>query len=102
MDLAAFLNDVLSPILDHPDAFKVDVKAEGRKVEVTLYADPKDRGRIIGKNGRMISSLRTLVKAAGEKAGLTTVNLELYDEDEVPAGTRRDAQEEAGPGPEPR
>ena len=46
-----------------------------------VFADPKDRGRIIGKHGRMISALRTLCKTAGEKAGLV-VNLELDDQDE--------------------
>jgi len=85
MDLEAFLIDVLTPLLDAPEALKVEVKAEGRKADVLIYADPKDRGRIIGKSGRMISSLRLLVKAAGEKAGLHTVNLELFDGDETPA-----------------
>ena len=97
MDFSAFLSDVLTPILDHPQALKVDVKTEGRKIEVMIYADPKDRGRIIGKSGRMISSLRTLVKAAGEKAGLNTVNLELFDEDEEEPHAGRAA---AGHGPE--
>jgi predicted RNA-binding protein YlqC (UPF0109 family) len=86
MDFEAFLTDVLTPMLDHPEALKVEVKAEGRKVDVLVYADPRDRGRIIGKSGRMITSLRTLVKAAGEKAGLNVVNLELYDGDEAPRG----------------
>ena len=82
MDFEAFLIDVLTPILDSPEALRVEVKAEGRKADVLIYADPRDRGRIIGKSGRMISSLRPLVKAAGEKAGLHTVNLELFDGDE--------------------
>jgi predicted RNA-binding protein YlqC (UPF0109 family) len=100
MDFSAFLTDVLSPVMDHPEALKVEVQAEGRKVDVMIYADPRDRGRIIGKSGRMISSLRTLVKAAGEKAGLNTVNLELYDEDEAPGARRGGAEEPAGSGPE--
>ena len=91
MDFEAFLTDVLTPMLDHPEALKVEVKAEGRKVDVLVYADPKDRGRIIGKSGRMISSLRTLVKAAGEKAGLNVVNLELYDGDEAPRSAAPEA-----------
>ena len=82
MDLTAFLTDVLTPILDHPEAFRVETKGEGRKISALIYADPRDRGRIIGKSGRMISSLRTLVKAAGEKAGVHTVDLELFDGDE--------------------
>ena len=95
MDFEAFLSDVLTPILDNPSAFRVDVKAEGRKVEVMIYADPRDRGRIIGKSGRMISSLRLLVKAAGEKAGAHTVNLELFDGDETPGEAQPPRRREA-------
>ena len=81
MNLEAFLKDVLSPMLDHPEALRIDVKESGRKREAVIFAEQVDRGRIIGKSGRMISSLRTLVQAAGEKQGLI-VNLELFDEDE--------------------
>ncbi|MDE3246655.1 MAG: KH domain-containing protein [Acidobacteriota bacterium] len=80
-DFEAFLKDVLSPMLDHPEALRVEVREAGRKREVVIFAEQADRGRIIGKSGRMISSLRTLVQAAGEKQGLV-VNLELFDEDE--------------------
>jgi hypothetical protein len=83
MDITAFLTDVLTPILDHPEAFRVEVKGEGRKLSALIHADPRDRGRIIGKSGRMISSLRTLAKAAGEKAGIHTLDLELFDGDEA-------------------
>jgi uncharacterized protein len=80
VNLEAFLKDVLTPLLDHPEDLRIEVKGEGRKCDVLIHADPRDRGRIIGKSGRMISSLRTLVKAAGEKTG-TFVNLELHEED---------------------
>ncbi|HEX9081081.1 MAG TPA: KH domain-containing protein [Holophagaceae bacterium] len=80
MDLEAFLGDVITPLLDHPDAFRIEITSDGRKRDILVYADPKDRGRIIGKHGRMISALRTLCRTAGDKAGLS-VNLELFDED---------------------
>ena len=82
MNLEAFLRDVLTPLLDHPEALRVEESGEGRRRQVLVYADPQDRGRIIGKHGRMISALRTLVKTAGEKAGLS-VDLELFDGDEA-------------------
>jgi len=89
VDLEAFLKDVLTPLLDHPEQLRVEVSGEGRKREALIFAAQPDRGRIIGKSGRMISSLRTVAKAAGEKAGLF-VNIELSDEDEgkdgAPAG----------------
>jgi predicted RNA-binding protein YlqC (UPF0109 family) len=82
MNLEAFLRDVLTPLLDHPEALRVEVAGEGRRRDVLVFADSRDRGRIIGKHGRMISALRTLCKTAGEKAGLA-VELELDDKDEA-------------------
>lgn len=84
MNLEAFLRDVLTPLLDQPEALRIEVSGEGRKCEVLVHAAPEDRGRIIGKHGRMISALRTLCRAAGDKANLA-VSLELYDGDEQEA-----------------
>lgn len=80
MNVEGFLKDVLAPIVDHPEELRVEVAGDGRKRDVLIHADVRDRGRIIGKSGRMISSLRTVVKAAGEKAGLI-LNVELFEEE---------------------
>jgi len=94
MNLEAFLIDVLSPILDHPEALRIEVKDEGRKRDVFIHAEPKDRGRIIGKSGRMISSLRTLCQAAGEKAGLR-INVEIFEEEDERRAHRPERHEGA-------
>jgi uncharacterized protein len=80
VNVEAFLKDVLTPVLEHPEDLQIEVKGDGKKRDVLIHADARDRGRIIGKSGRMISALRTLVKTAGEKSGLF-INLELYEED---------------------
>jgi predicted RNA-binding protein YlqC (UPF0109 family) len=80
MDLEAFLRDVLAPLLDHPEELGVEISKGGRQMDVFLRARQEDRGRIIGRNGRMISSLRALCSAAGEKQGLR-VNLELREDE---------------------
>jgi hypothetical protein len=80
VNVEAFLKDVLTPLLDCPEDLRIEVQGDGRKRDALIYADARDRGRIIGKSGRMISSLRTLVKAAGEKSGLI-INLELQEDD---------------------
>ncbi|MCL1893779.1 MAG: KH domain-containing protein [Holophagaceae bacterium] len=80
LDLEAFLRDVLTPVLDVPEELSVEINKNGRQVDVFLRACQKDRGRIIGRNGRMISSLRTLCRTAGEKQGLH-INLELLEDD---------------------
>lgn len=80
MDLEAFLKEVLAPVLDFPDQLAIEVEKNGHQVDVSLRAPQTDRGRIIGRNGKMISSLRSLCRAAGDKHGLS-VNLELVEDD---------------------
>jgi len=80
MDLEAFLRDVLAPALDHPEDLGIEMRTGGRQMDVLLRARQEDRGRIVGRNGRMISSLRTLCRAAGEKQGLY-VSLELAEDE---------------------
>ncbi|MDP2875568.1 MAG: KH domain-containing protein [Holophaga sp.] len=94
MNLEAFLLDVLTPILDTPDALRIEVKENGRTMDLFIHADPKDRGRIIGKSGRMISSLRTLCQAAGEKSGLR-VNVEIFEEENERRAHRPDRPDRA-------
>lgn len=91
MDFEAFLKDVLTPALEHPGDLRIEVSGEGRKREVLIHAAPSDRGRVIGKSGRMISSLRTMCKVAGEKAGLQ-IEVEVFDEDgRAPRGRAAEA-----------
>jgi hypothetical protein len=92
MNLEAFLIDVLTPVVEHPDALRIEVKDDGRKRDVFIHAEPKDRGRIIGKSGRMISSLRALCQAAGEKAGLR-INVEIFEEEDERRAHRPDRSE---------
>ena len=49
MDLEAFLKDVLTPLLDHPEQLRVEVSGEGRKREALIFAAQLDRGRIIAE-----------------------------------------------------
>lgn len=79
MNLETFLSGVLRPLVDHPDELRFEVREDGRRRDVRLWANPKDMGRIIGKSGRMIAALRTLCQVAGEKQNLK-VSLEIEEE----------------------
>jgi len=60
-------------LADHPEAVKVSERRGRGKVVYVIEADPEDRGRIIGKKGRVIESIRTLVRAFARRR----VNVEV-------------------------
>lgn len=61
---------LLTNIADHPDDIVVDEQTtEGRTV-LTIHANVEDMGKIIGKSGRIIRSLRDLIKLMAAKQNL--------------------------------
>ncbi len=50
-------------VVDHPEAVRV-TERRGRGVRIYLIEVlPEDKGRIIGRQGRVIEGIRTLVRA---------------------------------------
>ena len=74
----SFIEYILSHILENTDALKVEKKIDelGTLFEVTVHES--DMGRIIGKNGQTIQSLRTLLRMMGSKNG-ERVNLKVLE-----------------------
>ena len=69
-DLAQFL---VKNLADHPDQASVqDSEAEGA-VTLKLVVAEEDKGKIIGKKGKVIKAIRALVAAAAEKDGKQTM-----------------------------
>lgn len=58
---------ILSRIVDHPDDVAVDVQEEEGRTIFLIKANSEDYGKIIGKNGRIISALRDLIKLMATK-----------------------------------
>lgn len=93
-DIRLLIEQVVKAIVDAPDEVFVDeVKRTGTSLELEVEVSPKDIGKVIGKQGRTIRSLRTLAQAAGMVQGLRC-NLELLEEDDL------EPDDEAGEGGE--
>jgi predicted RNA-binding protein YlqC (UPF0109 family) len=59
-----FVSQLVKQIVDNKDAVSAAwVPEEGGGGVVELSLEQKDRGRVIGRQGRTIKSLRTLTKA---------------------------------------
>lgn len=63
-------------IVTMPDAVEVTEEVDGDGVLVKLQVAPEDRGRVIGKQGRVAQAMRTLVRVAAIRAG-TRAQLEI-------------------------
>jgi predicted RNA-binding protein YlqC (UPF0109 family) len=55
-------------IVEEPDAVRVEeVDADGDLL-LRLHVAEADRGKVIGRRGRMVQALRTLARAAGARS----------------------------------
>ena len=61
---------LLSRIVDHPEDIVVDEEVTEDKTLLTIHANQEDLGKIIGKSGRIIRSLRDLIKLMAAKQNL--------------------------------
>lgn len=54
-------------LVDHPDQVVVTETETEKSIVVELTVAPEDMGKVIGKQGRIAKSIRTVVKAAATK-----------------------------------
>lgn len=58
---------IATSLVDHPDEVVVTEKETDKSIIVELKVAPEDMGKVIGKQGRIAKSIRTVVKAAATK-----------------------------------
>ena len=58
------LQTIAKELVDNPDQVTVSQREEEDKIILELKVDPSDMGKIIGKQGRIAKSIRTIIKAA--------------------------------------
>ena len=54
-------------LVDHPEEVVVTETENDKTILVELKVAPEDMGKVIGKQGRIAKSIRTVVKAASTK-----------------------------------
>jgi len=74
----AVLEYVVRHIVDDPDSIRVEVEERRRGVELHLNVASEDMGKVIGRRGRVVQAMRTVVRAAGARDGVE-VNVSIDD-----------------------
>jgi len=67
--LAEALEHLVRGIVKHPDDVTVRDKQLGRGSVLEVRVNPEDVGKVIGRNGRTATALRTVISARGGKNG---------------------------------
>lgn len=65
-------------LVDEPEKVEVSGRETDSKVNLTLRVAPKDMGKVIGRQGRIVKAIRTVMKAASVKVN-KRVNVEVED-----------------------
>jgi uncharacterized protein len=60
-------------LVDEPDAVEVTEVETDASVILQLKVAPDDMGKVIGKRGRTVRAMRSVVRAAGSRQGLNTM-----------------------------
>jgi predicted RNA-binding protein YlqC (UPF0109 family) len=74
----AVLEHVVRSLVDDPDAVTIEGVRGRRGVTLEVRVAPGDMGRLIGKRGRTAQSIRTVVRAAATRDGVT-VDVDFVD-----------------------
>ena len=55
---------IATSLVDHPEQVEVTETETDEQITVELKVAPEDMGKVIGKQGRIAKSIRTVVRAA--------------------------------------
>ena len=80
----AFLDYVVKALVDNPDQVVITRSVDEMGVLLTLTVNAADMGKIIGRDGNIAKSIRTLLRVVGMKHN-ARVNLKINE----PVGGKR-------------
>ena len=61
VDIDKLIKIIISPLVDYPNEIQINHQESERFSEYHLKLNPDDVGRIIGKHGHVIQTIRTIV-----------------------------------------
>ena len=80
--MEGFIATVIKQLVDKPDEVDVQVVETDENMVYELRVGDGDFGKVIGKKGRNISAIRTIIFAINEKEGGKRAQLEIIDQNE--------------------
>jgi Predicted RNA-binding protein (contains KH domain) len=69
---------LLQPLLERSDSLRVHAEVNGTRVWLRVAIAQTDRAKVLGKGGKTMQTVRTVLHAAAKNLG-HTLTLELYE-----------------------
>ncbi len=83
---------IVEALVTHPDDVDISTEEmEEEKLRINIRVNPEDRGRVIGRQGKTINALRTVVKAAAIKTN-QRINLKVVEDGELEEGNEENSE----------
>ena len=80
--MQSLIETVVKMLVDKPDAVNVEAVESDQTIIYELTVGDGDYGKVIGKKGRNVSALRTILFAINAKEGGKRARLEVIDVNE--------------------
>lgn len=77
-DLSGLVASIVMPLVDHEEDVEITSHDEDGAVIIEIGVNEEDTGKIIGRQGRVIKSIRTLARAAASRNDMR-VEVEILD-----------------------
>ena len=74
-----FVEYIVKNLVDHPEQVKIKEIGGSQTLIVELSVEKSDIGKIIGKKGKTINAIRTLLMSVASRNGIR-VNLEIIED----------------------
>jgi hypothetical protein len=68
-DTEGLLRFLVTSLVENPESVQIAVREDGSMTVYEISLAPDDVGKIIGRKGRIIKAIRTVVRAAGGAGG---------------------------------
>ena len=69
-DLTGLVESVVRPLVDFEDDLEITSHEEEGTTVIEISVNEEDAGKVIGRQGRVIKSIRTLTRAAASRNGM--------------------------------
>jgi len=76
-----FVEYIVKNLVDNPDKVQINEIGGTQTLIIELKVEKSDIGKIIGKKGKTINAIRTLLMSVASRNGIR-VNLEILEEDD--------------------